>query len=123
MHGLPEVLVKSMTSYDAARVALGDAQLHLQRAGRAGRGRAVTAGDDVDVGVEFDALPGAAGAVVVTVMVGVARPSLPEDAQPAAAATQANAAAATASRPTLNCLTPPGDTGVPFMCAAPHAPP
>jgi hypothetical protein len=50
--------------------------------------------------VELDALPGAAGAVVVTVMVGAAD-WLPVDAQPAAAATQANAAAAMASRPTL----------------------
>jgi hypothetical protein len=80
----------------------------------------VSAGDSVDVGVEFDALPEAAGAVVVTVTVGVAD-WRPEDAQLVAAATQANAAAATASRPALG-KGAPGNTGVPFMRAAPHAP-
>ena len=61
--------------------------------------------DGVDAGVEFDALPGAAGAVVtVTVVVGAADWLL-EDAQPDAVAIQANAAAATASRPNLNCPT------------------
>jgi len=60
----------------------------------------------VDAGVEFDALPEAAGAVVtVTVAVGAADWLL-EDAQPAVVAMQANAAAATASRPTLNCRIP-----------------
>jgi hypothetical protein len=51
----------------------------------------------VDAGPELDALAGAAGAVVVTVTVGAAD-ELPDDEQPATAATQANAAAATASR-------------------------
>ena len=52
----------------------------------------------MDVGPEFDALAEAAGAVVVTVTVGVAD-ELPDDEQPATAATQANATAATVSRP------------------------
>jgi hypothetical protein len=78
--------------------------------------------DGVDVGVEFDVLPGAAGAVVtVTVVVGAADWLL-EDAQPDAVAIQANATAVTASRPNLKCPTPPGNTGVPFMRAAPHTP-
>jgi len=60
----------------------------------------------VDAAVEFDALPGAAGAVVtVTVAVGAADWLL-EDAQPATVAMQANAAAATVSQPTLKCPTP-----------------
>jgi len=51
--------------------------------------------------VELDVLPEAAGAVVVTVAVAVGVVDwLPDDAQPAAVTTQANAAAATASRPT-----------------------
>jgi hypothetical protein len=77
---------------------------------------------------------------VVTVTVGVAD-GLPEDAQPAAVTTQANAATATAQRPALECPIPespvpeypvlgclavgnsaPGTTRVPFVCAAPHAP-
>jgi hypothetical protein len=66
----------------------------------------VTAGDSEDAGVGLDALPETAGAVVVTVAVIVgAADWLLEDEQPAAAATQANAAAATASRPALECPT------------------
>jgi hypothetical protein len=66
----------------------------------------VTVGDGEDAGVELDALLGAAGAVVVTVaVVAGAAGWLLEDEQPATAATQANAAAATASRPALECLT------------------
>jgi len=54
----------------------------------------------VDAGVEFDALPGAAGAVVVTVAVagGVAGWLL-DDAHPPTAAPQISAATAKASRP------------------------
>ena len=51
--------------------------------------------------MELDVLPEAAGAVVVTVAVAVGVVDwLPDDAQPAAVTTQANAVAATASRPT-----------------------
>jgi len=83
--------------------------------------------------VELGVLPEAAGAVVVTVAVAVGVVDwLPEDAQPAAVATQANAAAATVSRPDTEspglesrfleypaweCLAP-GNTAVPFIRSA-----
>ncbi len=55
---------------------------------------------------EFDALPEAAGAVVTVTVVAGAAGRLLEDAPPAVVALQTNAAAATASRPTLKCPTP-----------------
>jgi hypothetical protein len=54
----------------------------------------------VDAGVEFDALPEAAGAVVVTVaVVGGVAGWLPDDAHPARVTPQISAATAKASRP------------------------
>jgi hypothetical protein len=83
VHGLPEVLVKSMTW--STPPAYPWATPSFTRSELVGQDGAPVAEDR---GVEFEALPGAAGAVVVTVVVVVGVADwLPEDAQPATVAT------------------------------------